>query len=572
LSLLRQTCFFAPYHTLLIPPLTLRPSSLARAARAAYPVLAVAAASFALAVVATIADGWPLPRAFDEFSYVLGGETFARGRLTNPSYPMPEALETIHVLQRPTYSSKYLPGHGLFLAAGIALGGGPHLGQWLAFATMGAALYWMLAAWLSRPGAVITTALFMLLIADTDWASGYWGSSAAVAGSALVFGAIRRLDHRPTILIGALTGLGAVLLALTRPLEGLAICLIPAGYLTWWLLASPRRKQRMLHVGLPGVLVLALGAAVLVAHNKAVTGVALRLPYAHYESTAVGAPPFFWQQVNLPQEELRANQEARLQIDLGSYNSMRRSWLSTMWARGSAITLRFYLPHAVFALLLLLVPFTLRDKRLRIVAASAAAVGVAIGTSSFYLPHYLAPAIPPLLLLYSASCGLVARIAWSRQRIGRAMVASLAITLGAFGIVRLFSHSPLEHAMTQPGHWTRQRESIAREIEALPGKHVVFVTYAPSYRSQNEWVQNGADLANGRLLWVHDLGEPANAALRQLESDRTAWLLTVHGGPRNPELLAYAPANPTTLPIQLDASRDHSRHQRSPSLVRRRPD
>lgn len=539
-----------------MPRFALQALRSARAGRAAYPVLAVAVASFALAVVATIADGWPLPRAFDEFSYVLEAETFARGRLANPSYAMPEALETIHVLQRPTYSSKYLPGHGLFLAAGIALGGGARLGQWLAFAAMGAALYWMLAAWLSRPVAVITTGLFVLLVADSDWASGYWGSSAAVAGSALVFGTIRRLDHQPTIRIGVLIGLGAVLLALTRPLEGLAVCLIPAGYLTWWLLASPARKKRVLHVGLPGVLVLALGVGVLLAHNKAVTGVALRLPYAHYESTAVGAPPFVWQQANLPQGRLRANQEARLQIDMGSYNSMRRSWLSTMWDRASAITLRFYLPHAVFALLLLLVPFTLRDKRLRIVAASAAAVGIAIGVSSFYLPHYLAPAIPPLLLLYSASCGLVARIAWARHRIGRAMVAGLAIALGSFGVVRLFSHSPLEHAMTRPEYWTRQRESIAREIEALPGKHVVFVNYARSYRSQNEWVQNGADLANRRLLWVHDLGDPANAALRRLESDRTAWHLTVHGGALHPELVAYAPANPTTPMV---ASRTHDR-------------
>jgi hypothetical protein len=57
----------------------------------------------------------------------------------------------------------------------------------------------------------------------------------------------------------------------------------------------------------------------------------------------------------------------------------------------------------------------------------------------------------------------------------------------------------------------------------------VFVRYAADYRSQNEWVQNRADLAGARLLWVHDRGDSANASLRAMETSRSAWLVSVRG-------------------------------------------
>ncbi|MGQ0641550.1 MAG: hypothetical protein ACT4P6_12420 [Gemmatimonadaceae bacterium] len=377
-------------------------------------------------------------------------------------------------------------------------------------------------------------------MADTDWASGYWGSSVAVAGGALLFGAVRRLEDGPKISLGLVMGLGAALLALTRPLEGLAVSVVPAGYVAWWLVTSREWKRRIWLTAVPCVFVLSLGGALLLAHNRAVTGRATRLAYAHYEESAPGAPPFIWQPVNHATDSLRANEQARLAIDLGSYHSMREAWLRGMWSRISDISLAHYFPHAVFASVFLIVPFAVvRNRRLWLIAASAGAAVVAIGTSSYYLPHYLGPAVPPLLILYAIGCGVLARRKWLGQRVGRAAVAGLSITLAALGIWQLFDHSPLERGMTRPTYWTRQRATIAQEITALPGKHVAFVRYAPTYKSQNEWVQNGADLASTSLLWVHDRGEAANAALRALESGRTPWLITVHGGGRLPQVSRY---------------------------------
>ncbi len=87
-----------------------------------------------------------------------------------------EHLQTMQVIQRPTYASMYMPAQGFFLAIGKAVTGSFWAGVVLSVALMCMAICWALRGWLppfwAALGGLITILRFGLF---NYWMNSYWG-------------------------------------------------------------------------------------------------------------------------------------------------------------------------------------------------------------------------------------------------------------------------------------------------------------------------------------------------------------------------------------------------------------
>ncbi|MGA2652461.1 MAG: hypothetical protein ABSF28_18140, partial [Terracidiphilus sp.] len=161
----------------------------------------------------------PLPFVPDDFSFLLAADTFAHGRLANPTPAMWTHFESFHITMQPTYMTMYFPGQGLLLAAGKVLFGNPWFAVLLCSALMCAAICWMLQAWLPPGWALLGGILAMLRLGlFSYWVNSYTGGALITAlGGALVLGALPRLMKTARARYGLLLAAGIALLGLTRP-------------------------------------------------------------------------------------------------------------------------------------------------------------------------------------------------------------------------------------------------------------------------------------------------------------------------------------------------------------------
>ena len=315
----------------------------------------------------------PIPGIHDEFSYLLLGDTFAHGRLANPSHPLWRSFETFHVNWLPTYSSIYPPAQGMVLAIGQFLGH-PWLGVLLSDAAMCAAILWMLQGWLPPHWALLGALLAALKLGIASyWMNSYWGGAVGAIGGALLLGALPRIRKGARTRDALLLAAGVALLANSRPYEGLLLCLPVAIWLLWWIFAAARRNSpaaripravRLRRVLAPVALVLLLTGGLMGFYNWRLTGNPLLFPYTLNLRAYVTSPIFLWQEA-----------KPEMQYDNAQFEDFYNGWERTDYERGwgsaAAVSmLKWVRLRAVFfwpAALLLLPAFVcvFRDRHTR---------------------------------------------------------------------------------------------------------------------------------------------------------------------------------------------------------------
>ena len=253
--------------------------------------------SFAITALLALERGLPLPFVHDEFSYLLQADTFAQGRLSNPTPPASDHFETMHLLVRPTYQSKYPPGQAIFMAMGQVFFGQPIVGVWLSTALAAAALWWAVRAFVPGKWAFLGALIACAHPQVFEWGEQYWGGNVALLAGALLTGAMGRFSKYPSPKLAAIAGLGAFLLSITRPYEGLVITLL-LGLLTLLFLRKSHIPYRSILKAVAAFfLVFVPGMLWLGYYNFRVTGHALRLPYMEHQSQYGAAPLFIFQPI-----------------------------------------------------------------------------------------------------------------------------------------------------------------------------------------------------------------------------------------------------------------------------------
>lgn len=496
-------------------------------------LLLVFAAAFLVGLIPIVLDVVPPPAVHDEFAYLLQADTFARGRLTNPSPPHAEFFETIHVLVRPTYAAKFPPAQALTMAAAMRAGLDPIVGVVFTAAGGCAAVAWMLRGAMSGRWAAIgglMAATHPLVLA---WEQSRWGGGVAMLGGALVGGATLRLLRHPRYRHGFIFGLGAAVLANSRPFEGLLLCGACAAAVG---VAGVRNDRfavsPLLRMLLPAAGVMIPIVAAMAYYNHRVTGDPLRLPYAEHARQYMTAPLFWWQSPRdtpaaAPMYGNEALAKFHGETEWREYADQRGvgGFLRGCGRKVLEIVRDWGLPPAVALALAAGAWRARRDPHVRLaLSVWAGVVAIHLLATPWFRPHYLAP-LGGFFFLVVAE-GL--RQWFGVGRGGRAGTAVLALLLAVQVATAAWQISGL---ITRPPVAGVPRGMAIADLLSRPaaGGHLVFVRYAAGPQTILEWVYNSAEIDRQPIVWARDLGEPKNAELRRAHPARTPWLLEVRG-------------------------------------------
>jgi hypothetical protein len=482
----------------------------------------------------------PKPAFQDEFSYLLAADTYAHGRLTNPTPPFWQHFESFHILQQPTYAAKYQALQGLVMAFGQKLFGEPWIGVWISAGLMCAFTCWMLQGWVSPSLALLGSILLMLRIGVFSyWMNSYWGGAIPAIGGALIFGALPRIGLRKQFGHAVTLGIGIVILINSRPYDGAVLTVLAAVCLAWWLLKKARFPfaSAFVRVVLPIAGILAVAGLFMAYFNYRVTGHPFELPYQEHERQYAAAPVLAWGAMH-PEKVYR-------------HEVMRRYWnewaipvvtvvreqpiISSLVRIGHIYAFFFGCWGLLIPPLLWLYPLRTSEERMTLVLLAGFLLALAPVTG--FNPHYSAAITSLVYLLFLQGLLRLRSFEYKRKPLGLALAVFFVVLFPCqFGrhLWGIFEDGAVVRKVVLA------RERVVETLEKQPGQHVVLVRYSPHHFVHYEWVYNLADIGAQRIVWAHEMGPEGDRPFLDYFRGRLAWILEPDRSP--PRLTPYSDA------------------------------
>jgi hypothetical protein len=483
----------------------------------------------------------PLPFVPDDFSFLLASDTFVHGRLTNPTPAMWTHFESIHISMQPTYQSMYFPGQGLLFAVGQLLFHQPWLAALVMDGLMCAGIVWMLQGWLPRKWALLGGVIAVLRLGlFSFWINTYHGAALLSGfGGALVLGSLPRLMKTGRLRYGLSMSAGIAILILTRPYEGLLMCLPVGAALGYWAIKGKTRLPLGVLARRAVVPMLVICAAVswLGFYDYRTFGSALTLPYTINRQTYAIAPYYIWQQ---PRPEPVYRHAAMHDFyKITEFPMYPRVHSLTGYLPWTAVKAAFNV--LFFAGLSLLPPLFMArgvflDRRVRFLVLCLLVMAGGMAIEIYLIPYYLAPFTAAF---YAIGLQMMRHLrVWKmgKSAVGLAMVRlTVAACVVMAGVRVLAEPLHLEPPEWDPGNWNlvwygpqhfgTERARIKAQLEQLPGGQLAIVRYGQDHNPLNEWVYNDADIDGSKVVWAREMDAADNQELMRYYGDRKAWLV-----------------------------------------------
>jgi hypothetical protein len=502
---------------------------------------------------------FPVPHPFvpDDFSFLLGADTFAHGRLANPTPPSWMHFEGIQITVKPTYTTMYFPAMSLAMAAGKLLFDNPWAGILITSSLMCGAICWMLQGWLPPGWALLGGFLAVLRIGlFSYWTNTYTGagSIAALAG-ALVLGALPRLLRTGRFRYAVVMAVGIAILSISRPFEGVLVC-VPIGFaIARWIGRGKNRPPIpvLLRRAAVPLAIIAATLAWLGYYDYRAFGKATTLPYTVDRATYAMVPYYVWQKARpAPEYHSAGMRKFYTDIEWRDYALVHSRKWPLYYLQKLSITFNFFAAVALFPPLVM-ARRVIRDRRLRFLVWCIPVWIVGMGIGVYLVPHYLAPFTAAFYALGLQAMRHLRAWKFEGAPAGRVLVRALVgicVLMAAVRVVAVPLHidpprqpvAPWISSWVGPGDFGTERAAVAAQLEHIPGNHLVFVRYTPDHNCEDEWVYNDADMDHSRIIWAAEMDPASDAELMRDYSARD--VLLVQPDVDNGKLSAYPALSP----------------------------
>ncbi|MFL6438968.1 MAG: hypothetical protein ACJ71Q_15420 [Terriglobales bacterium] len=490
----------------------------------------------------------PKPEIVDEFSYILGAETLAKGRLTNPVHPLWQHFESFHINMVPSYQSQYQPAPSAFMAVGLILGKSCWWGVWLATGLMCAAICWALQALIGPTYALLAGVYCALKYSiGTQYSDSYWGGSVCALGGALALGAfVRIIQTRSAKWVPALV-IGVGLLANSRPYEGFLFAApLAVGLLVWVV-----RSGTYIRILAPTVALMAVLFAWMAYYNYRGTGRPAEMPYTanfdqyHFVRPFIGTGmrPFPHYN-NYQMAALFATWE-------GQPGRMARSWSGIQKLEKAKFHF-YYKEHFAPLLILALTGcyFCFRREERSFLGFTFLAVLAGLFAVVWWpLSSYPAPLLVSFFGLAFLGIRYLGTARIRGYQLGRYWARGVLLALIVSPLINIPHLIHKADKIRYPMQWNEDRERVIHQLQQRPESDLVLVRYAPMHDPAHEWVYNGPDIDSQKIIFARSLGADKDCNLVHYYEDRKIWFVDVGLNPwpqlkPADSLISYCNASP----------------------------